>query len=191
MLPPSGFLPRLGEGSYRGNAVVFWTHTLAGRATGWLTPNFHGVFRKTLLHAAVRENLFCPVYTLMPDHVHLIWMGIADDSDQRLATKFLRTQLTSVLHPHTWQHQPHDRVLRDEQRTKKAFAQTCEYILENPVRAGLIGRSAEWAYSGCIIPGYPTLHPCDLDFWEKFWKFYESAMKRGTLGKTKSDKPAV
>jgi hypothetical protein len=91
---------------------------VADRSTGWLNPAFHAVFRETLLHASVREQLFCAVYTLMPDHLHLVWMGLAENSDQRLATRFLRERLAPLLKPAKWQHQPHDRVLRDRERMR-------------------------------------------------------------------------
>jgi len=79
-LPPSspgprGYLPRLAPEAYRGRAVVFWTHTVKRRGTGWLDDAWHSAFRELALHAAARECVLCPIYTLMPDHLHLVWMG--------------------------------------------------------------------------------------------------------------------
>lgn len=180
---PSGFLPRLGDEAYRGPAVVFWTHTVDQRATGWLDERFHTAFREICLHTAVRENLFCPVYTLMPDHVHFIWMGVSSSSDQRPAARFLRTFLGKELKPFSWQHQPHDRVLREEERRQKAFMAMVDYIAMNPVRAGLAVAPEDWRYTGCIIPGYPDLHPLKAGFWEKFWSLHEAAIVAGSVGK--------
>ena len=42
-----------------------------------------------MLHAAAREGLFCPVYCLMPDHLHLVWMGLRLDTDQLNGMAFL------------------------------------------------------------------------------------------------------
>ncbi|MBI5687490.1 MAG: hypothetical protein HZC54_20650 [Verrucomicrobia bacterium] len=171
--PHKGKLPRLERHRYQGHAVVFWTLTLEERSRGWLTPAFHAKFREMLLHAAAREGLFCPVYCLMPDHLHFVWMGMRRDSDQLNAVKFLRTQLEPVLgNDRHWQHQAHDHVLRDEERQRDAFAKTCYYVLANPVRAGLAARENDWFYSGAIVPGYPTLHPLADGFWELFWKIY-------------------
>ena len=180
---PTGFLPRLGPEAYRGRAVVFWTHTVVRRSTGWLNAGFHAAFRESMLHAAVREQLICPIYTLMPDHLHLIWMGVADGSDQRLATRFLRGDLVPCLKPYGWQHQPHDHVLREKGRMEKAFAETVQYIAENPVRARLTDDAQSWPYTGCVVPGYPDLHPRKADFWDKFWRLYNAAIAQGTLGK--------
>jgi putative transposase len=183
---PSGFLPRLAPEFYRGHAFVFWTHTVKDRGTGWLDARFHSAFREIALHAAAREQLLCPIYTLMPDHMHLIWLGAAADSDQRHASRFLREQLRPHIAPHDWQHQPHDRVLRDEQRETGALAATCSYIAENPVRAGLAPTAANWPYIGCIVPGFPDLHPLQDNFWELFWRAYNSAVELGRIGKMKS-----
>jgi hypothetical protein len=125
-----------------------------------------------MLHAAAREQLFCPTY-LMPDHLHLMWMGLRRTSDQLNAMKFLRIRLESSLgNGRKWQHQPHDHVLREEERKRNAFAKVCFYILENPVRANLVNSTGEWQFHGAILPGYPDGHPLDEKFWEIFWKLY-------------------
>lgn len=182
---PSGHLPRLPPEYYRGRAFVFWTHTIANRGTGWLDHAFHHAFREMALHAAAREQVLCPIYTLMPDHVHLVWLGVAADSDQRAASRFLREQLARRLAPHDWQHQPHDHVLRDDERERGAFASTCAYIAANPVRAGLIADAREWLFTGCIVAAYPNLHPLQENFWDLFWRIYDSAVEAGRIGKAK------
>jgi len=151
--------------------VVFWTNTLEERARGWLTPGFHSRFRELLLHTAAREDLFCPAYCLMPDHLHFIWMGMRRGSDQLNAMKFLRTCLQPELGDgRKWQHQPHDHVLREKERLRNAFASFCFYTLANPVRAKLARSEREWPYNGAIVPGYPTLHPLEDGYWELFWE---------------------
>ena len=174
MIPPhTGKLPRLARHHYQGHAVVFWTNTLEERARGWLTLAFQATFRELMLHAAAREQLFCPAYCLMPDHLHLIWMGLRRASDQLNAMKFLRTHLEPALGGgREWQHQPHDHVLREEERRRNAFASFCFYTLANPVRDELVKKESDWPYSGAIIPGYPSVHPLAEGFWELFWKLY-------------------
>jgi len=125
-----------------------------------------------MLHAAAREGVFCPTYCLMPDHLHLVWMGLRLDTDQRNGMKFLREHLAPALRPHQFQHLAHDHVLREDERKRNAFARVCHYILENPAKAELIPPEAQWPFSGAIVPGYPTLHPSQEDFWPKFWKLY-------------------
>ena len=86
-------LPRLSPEHYQGFAAVLWTITLEPRATGWLDDRFHWHFRELLLHAAAREGLFCPAYVLMPDHLHLLWLGLRVASNQSDAMRFLRKYL--------------------------------------------------------------------------------------------------
>jgi REP element-mobilizing transposase RayT len=125
-----------------------------------------------MLHAAAREGLHCPIYCLMPDHIHLVWMGLRLDSDQLNAMAFLRTYLEPKLAPAKFQPQAQDEVLRDEERKRNAFAKVCFYIAANPVRAKLVRESEPWPYSGCVIPGYPKLAIASQDFWPTFWKIY-------------------
>src|SRR6185369_16672996 len=101
-----------------------------------------------LLHAASREGLFCPTYCLMPDHLHLVWMGLRRGSDQLNGMSFLRTYLEPALGSNRLQHQAHDHVLREDERKRGAFACVCFYILANPVRAAHVTKMEEWAYSG-------------------------------------------
>ena len=173
-------LPRLAPECYRGFAVVHWTVTLADRATGWLNDHFHCRFRELLLHAAARETLLCPAYVLMPDHMHLVWMGLRAASDQRNAMKFLRKHLATepanrlpAGNEFKLQKQSHDNVLREKDRVRGAFAKACFYVLDNPRRKGLVGHPKDWPYLGAMVPGYPFLHPLAEDFWEVFWKLYE------------------
>lgn len=178
-----GHLPRLLPEFYRGCAFVFWTHTVASRATGWLDACSHDAWREILLHAAVREQLLCPIYTMMPDHVHLVWIGVAESSDQRAATTFVRTSFTPRLAPHRWQHQPHDHVLRQDERSRGALASTCAYVAENPVRKSFVERARDWPYTGCMVPGYPRTSPFSDDFWDLFWRIHAASVARGSVGK--------
>ena len=177
--PPQHHLSRLAPEFYRAFAVVHWTITLENRATGWLNDLFHAAFRELLLHAAAREGLFCPAYVLMPDHMHLIWLGLRVNSDQRNAMKFLRKHLATELARRSptgvevgLQKQSHDSVLREKDRVRGAFAKACFYVLDNPRRAEFVKHPREWKYLGAVVPGYPFMSPFAEDFWELFWKLY-------------------
>jgi putative transposase len=136
--PRPDYLPRLAPEFYQGDAAVHWTLTVFDRGTGWLNTVFHSAFRELMLHVAAREGLFCPAYCLMPDHLHLLWLGLRRDTNQRNGMSFLRTHLEMRLSPHKFQPQAHDHVLRQAERESGAFAKICFYILANPVRAGLV-----------------------------------------------------
>jgi putative transposase len=165
------YLPRLSREHYKGDAVVLWTLTILHRATGWLDESFHHYFRELTFHSLAREALVCPIYCLMPDHLHLIWMGLSRESDQFNAMAFLRTHLEPKLAPHKLQSQSHDHILRQDERKRNGFAKVCSYIAENPVRAKLAARDA-WRFTGCVLAGYPTLNFFQDDYWPKFWRIY-------------------
>ena len=174
-----GHLPRLAPEFYRGLTFVHWTLTIEHRATGWLSPAFHHTWQLTLLHACARWKLACPAYVLMPDHAHLLWLGLDDHvSDQRLAIEFLRKHLRPLLAPVDWQRQPHDNVLRESDREHGAFQNVAQYIFENPVRAKLTARWQDYAYTGCCIAGYPDLDIHRADYWELFWRIYNRRVER-------------
>jgi putative transposase len=169
------YLPRLPEAYYQGDSVVHWTLCIGNRSTGWLTEVFHVRFREIMVHAAKRQQFVCPVYCLMPDHIHLIWMGLEPATNQRRGMKFFREHVGPFLRPYHFQHQAYDHVLREKERRKNAFETVCRYIIANPVRANLVSEAGHWAFSGCVIPGYPTLHPQQTEFWPRFWKLYLTA----------------
>ncbi len=173
-----GHLPRLGPAHYRGDATVHWTFTITRRATGWLTPPFHERWREVLLHTCARYDLLCPVYVLMPDHAHLMLMGVnSAGSNQRTAVAFFRKHTRASLAPHDWQHQAHDHVLREDERQQCAFTQVGHYIAENPVRASLCTQPADWPYLGCMLPGYPDITPHESNYWEIFWRIRTRCLK--------------
>jgi putative transposase len=166
------YLPRLPQEYYQADAVVHWTLPISNRERGWLSQRFHATFRELVLHAAARQGLLCPVYCLMPDHLHLVWMGLRVESDQRNGMAFLRTYLEPALAPQKFQHQAHDHVLKENERRHNAFERACHYILQNPVNAEFVKHPREWEFSGAIVPGYPSLFPLAEDFWPTFWKIY-------------------
>jgi putative transposase len=172
---------------YQAFAAVHWTMRVEPAKPGWLDDHFHFEFREALLHACVREQLVCPTYCLMPDHLHLMLLGLAGASDQLNAIKLLRLHVNRLLageplqklavraQPRKeWRLQPqaHDHVLREEDRKQGAFASVCFYVLANPVREELVAKEVEWKYCGAVVPGYPDLHPLAEDYWELFWKLY-------------------
>jgi len=165
-------LPRLPRIWYQGRAAVLWTHTTEVRATGWLGPEFYARFREVMLHACARYALACPAYVLMPDHGHVLWLGLGASSDQWEATRFLRKHLARLLGPVRLQDRAHDHVLRENEREKGALASACQYIWENPQRAGFIAKWEEWPFAGAMLVGYPNLDPREAGYWEEFWKLH-------------------
>ncbi len=164
--------------------------TVEARRTGWLGDRAHALWREVLLHAAHRYALAAPVYCPMPDHVHVLLMGLTGASDQRHAVAFLRryTAPMFVVVEAAWQKQAFDHVLHEREREREAFAAVVAYIVANPVRAGLCAEAGQWPYSGSVVAGSPGLDWRRSDFWDRFWEVCNDAMERdsrqadGTVG---------
>jgi len=179
------YLKRLPPEYYRGQAYVHWSMTMQHRKTGWLVPVFYYKFREILTHTTFRFGMCCPIYCCMPDHLHLLWVGILDKCDQRLAARYFRKQMNPILEKLDahFQDQGYDHVLRDQERERPAFEEVFEYIAHNPERAGLVQENGfrDYPYTGCLVPGYPELQIWQDDFWERFWRIYLHLQKHGLL----------
>ena len=134
-----GYLQRLAPECYRGQAYVHWSVTLHDRKTGWLKPIFYYKFRELLTHSLFRYGICCPMFCCMPDHIHLLWIGILRGSDQRVAMKHFRKHLNDVLQVLgvRLQNQSYDHVLKDEERQEAGFEALADYIARNPERDSL------------------------------------------------------
>jgi REP element-mobilizing transposase RayT len=165
-----GHLPRLARQFYQGWAFVHWSLSIKNRAIGWLSPVFHAGFREVMAHAQARYEFICPAYCLMPDHVHMLWVGLGQSSDQWLGMNFLRRHTRPMLKPYAWQSQAYDNVLQEKDRQRNAFEAAAHYIIENPVRKLLVERPEDYPFSGAVVLGYPSLNVHERDYWDTFWK---------------------
>ena len=194
--PPHDYLRRLQPESYRGLSMVHWTLTVEDRRTGWLDACAHACWREVLLHTLARYSLAAPVYCLMPDHAHLLLIGLAEQSDQQRALSFLRRYTARMFVPggsgsaedkenpdgsesasatgqHLgWQKQAYDHVLREEERRGDVFQSVAHYIAENPVRAGPVETADAWRFSGALMVGWPALDWRQSDFWDRWWSIF-------------------
>lgn len=177
------YLKRLPAEHYRGLAFVHWSMTMESRKTGWLDPGFHTQFREILIHTMFRYALCCPIYCCMPDHIHVLWAGVLEGSDQRNASKYFRKQVNVLLDQRgaRFQDQPYDHVLDDDERANEGLGSVVDYIARNPEREKLVqpNRHRDYPYSGCVIPGYPELTLWQKDYWERFWRIYAHMRENG------------
>ncbi len=182
-------LRRLPAEFYRSHAIVHWSLTMLDREQGWLTPIFYYRFRELLTHTAFRYGIACPIFCLMPDHLHMVWMGLFDTSDQLLAMKHFRKSCNESLKRinHELQDQSYDHVLKEEERLADQFRTICKYVATNPERAGLVkaGGYADYKFSGCLVPGYPQLRPFEPNFWDEYDRVVSYLRKEGLFRRPK------
>jgi len=91
--------------------------------------------------------------------------------------KFFRRELNRILGKANGgfrlEKQPYDHVLNEKESQRFAFEEVSCYIVYNPVRAGLGAVGSDWEFSGCVVAGYPNMHPLREGFWGRFWKIYQ------------------
>ena len=91
-------------------------------------------------------------YCFMPDHVHLLLAPTEGGHDpisfiQRYKSKSTRTYWETGGKGKLWQRGFYDHVLRKDEDIKKIT----RYILENPVRKGLVDDYRTYQFSGSLI----------------------------------------
>jgi len=84
----------------------------------------------------------------MPDHLHLLVEGTGDDSDCRRfiksAKQYSGYYFEKDFKQKLWQRYGFERVLRDDEAT----VVVARYILNNPVRAGLVADPRDYPFTG-------------------------------------------
>ena len=140
--------PRLTGFTYKGLYRYFLTICTFRRQKFFVNETTVGntllQFRKT----AAIESFECSAYCFMPDHVHFLLEALSDAADFRKFCKLAKQRSGSV-HARErggrlWQEGYHDRVLRESDDSMSV----ARYLLNNPVRAGLVVSPVEYPYLG-------------------------------------------
>jgi len=102
---------------------------------------------------AARDHEFAILaYCFMPDHLHLLVEALSETSDL-IAFAHAVKQRTSYEHRcqfqngALWQKGYFEHVVRDDESMKTQ----AKYILENPVRAGLVNEPLAYRFSGSLV----------------------------------------
>ena len=86
----------------------------------------------------------------MPDHLHALAEGLSDDSDLPAFMKLFKQcssyEWKSRYGGPLWQRSYFEHVLRDDEDT----IAVARYILDNPVRAGLVREPLDYPYLGSM-----------------------------------------
>ena len=100
------------------------------------------------LRAAADWRFEITAYCFMPDHVHALAYGLADEADCKRFIKGAKQYSAYYFRKRhgyqLWQRYGFERVLRDD--TETAFV--IGYIITNPVRSGLVENPSEYPYLG-------------------------------------------
>ena len=100
-------------------------------------------------------------YCFMPDHLHLLLEGKTKDANlKKLIALFKQVsgyeykqnvshRFNTEKEPKLWQPSFYDHVLRKDE----ALEDVVRYILNNPVRKGIVEHYSKYRYSGSLVMG--------------------------------------
>src|SRR5687767_8050317 len=105
--------------------------------------------RGIFFHETDACGVVIPAYCFMPDHVHLVVSGRAENPDFVRFAKRSRQRSGFQLRHLTrggrlWQDGYYEHILRDHE----PMARTIRYIADNPVRAGMVSDWEQYPFTG-------------------------------------------
>jgi REP element-mobilizing transposase RayT len=132
--------------------IFFVTTCTANRRPVLACDSMHEICREVWRHAERLYGWRVGRYVLMPDHVHFFCAPFRDR--HRLSTFVAKWKEWAAKHASRrhaltvpfWQDGFFDHVLRSEE----SYEVKWQYVLENPVRAGLVAKPEDWPYQGEI-----------------------------------------
>ena len=133
---------------YLGPYRYFLTFCAYQRRRRFVTADRVLAVRTQIERAASEQHFALIAYCFMPDHVHLLVEGQTEDSDCRRfmarAKQYSGFQYRAAFGGRLWQRYGFERTLRDGEAT----VSVARYILENPLKAGLVERIADYPFVG-------------------------------------------
>jgi REP element-mobilizing transposase RayT len=122
-------------------ARYFLTVCTANRAKTLANADFHDRLRAFLLSSPSRYGWHPLRYVVMPDHIHLLAVstGRSGVGGWMKALKAVTGQKVV-----RWQTGFFDHVLRNAESESEKWM----YVMENPVRAGLVKQAEDWPFGG-------------------------------------------
>jgi putative transposase len=142
---------RLETFSYIGQQRYFLTFCSRDRLPVFQDPQIAEQTLTQFRHTAAIEQFAIIAYCLMPDHAHLLPQGLRSDSDLKRFAKMAKQRSGSLYartrHERLWQEGYYERVLREEDDARVL----AKYILNNPVRAGLVKKPTDYPFIGSDV----------------------------------------
>jgi putative transposase len=134
-------------------SVGFFTICAYARSSPFTTPELNDAVIAVLLQECQRMDIDMYVYCLMPDHLHIL-IGPREDRSSMLALadqfkgKSTRESWSHGQQGKLWQKRSYDHLVR---RTEDPQA-IARYILDNPVRRGLVHHCDHYPWAALVDP---------------------------------------
>ena len=131
--------------------VYLLTISCADRRQVFSEPDRASVAVETFADYAALHGYGVLLYTIMPDHMHAVVAAHDDASGlsefvSRWKTWCSRTLRRAGVEGKIWQEGFFDHRVRSE----ASLGEKCQYVADNPVRAGLVERAQSWPHTGGV-----------------------------------------
>jgi putative transposase len=140
--------PRLEDFSYRGPYEYSLTICTYSQQQCFLDATTVERVRTHLLRISSEETFDVTAYCFMPDHVHVLVTGTSEESDlRRYVSRWEQAtgyQYKGMTGGRLWQPGFYDHILRQEEDRRTVI----RYLLNNPIRAGLVASLNDYPYWG-------------------------------------------
>ena len=142
---------RLSPEAYRGRIEVAFTACIKHRIPLFVDPQLVRRCVAILVEEATNGRCEILAFVFMPDHCHVLLRGREEASDilrvmtrfkQKVGYYFSRNNVGA-----RWQKDFYDHICRDEPDVQRQI----RYIIENPVRKGLVAHWKDYAFKGSTI----------------------------------------
>jgi putative transposase len=148
---------RLPPESYKGRVEVAFTACTKDRIPIFVEEGLVSKCVEILLRVCVNGQCEVLAYVFMPDHCHLLLRGKEETSDVLRSMSRFKQQTGYFFSQNgvrgRWQKDFYDHICRDEREVQKQI----RYIVENPVREGLVTNWTDYKFKGSTV--------LDLDEW--------------------------
>jgi putative transposase len=134
---------RLDPMNYRlPGTAAFLTICADKKASIFIDNSVNKAVLEVLESSAAKHGMEIWAYCLMPDHMHLVIFNASGGDIIAMLRDFKRK---SALHPPNirWQRSYYDHLIRKDE----AVVGIVEYVLQNPVRKGLVARWQDYPWS--------------------------------------------
>lgn len=141
---------RLPKESYKGEISTIFTLCIKNRISLFTEPDIVNAFIDILKGIILKGDYIIPVYCFMPDHQHLIIRGAGADCDIRQAVISYKQKTGFWMRINKinarWQKDFYDHIIRKHEELPVQV----RYILDNPVRNGIVSYWQDYPFKGSI-----------------------------------------
>ena len=131
---------------------IYFVTAVSAKRQAWLADDAIHAALLTYGTDNARHGRAIGRYVIMPDHLHF-FVRLMPEAKLGVFVKLLKQALTKTARgagneeSHLWQPGFFDHLVRHSE----SYAEKWQYVLQNPVRAGLVSRAEEWPYQGEIV----------------------------------------